>query len=351
MTSVLSLTFLQCLKAAQDDNRHFADDFSEDVLSSIEVILKKMIENKGGKYLGITPEFSNRSIISLSDLTLSLDKSRYHYVNVNRADDNVHLDQLFNPFYFKYLHIVYEGNEIKGGHFSLTDCIAINSYTMQEDCAILHYGKGREGHLASSRLGYAVYEAVKMIIAQKDEDPPLILIPFHPLEHFWGRTNGNTNNALIEFDDWYERFRSIKAIFESLSVEFAVILGHRTWISEAPTNDELQNYCASKVLTDVLKSEVHFEDDSKESCDLCHIINVEGALNELVVTVVNWYREDTLTCSDLYYEISGPAPLIKIKEFCKKYGIEEKTENKLIEEMSDKSMTSINNNIQRSLIF
>ena len=101
----------------------------------------------------------------------------------------------------------------------------------------------------------------------------------------------------------------------------------------------------------LLSLEVPEEEKPKEDSDLCHIISVEGAFNELLVTVINWYQRGNITNTELYYEISGKTPLEVVYAFCEKYNIEAKSEVKMIEDMSSDNFDSIESNIQRSLIF
>lgn len=352
MQFALSLTFIQCLKAMSECSEELpVSENPESIIDKIEPILQNLVERLGSKFIGVTSTFCNRSKIKICDIAKAIDERRFHYLFVDDGDVHTHTDQLHNAYMFKYLHVIYEGNEIEGGYLNLEECISINKETMKISCAIINYGRGRDGELATLSLGYSVYESVLMLNSYSLECTPLFLLPFHPLEHFWGRAKGDTNAALLDFDDWYVRFRSLRKILENIGVTYDVIVGHRSWISDTPHQGELQAYCASKVLDVFLKSEVNFLDEPKEKNDKCEIINVEGAYSELLVTVVNWYKMERLTNTDIYYEVKGPAPIDFINQFCEKYGIESKTETRLIEEMKDSSMESINDNIQRSLIF
>ena len=352
MQFALTLTFIQCLQAMSECSGEYPVSIdNEKILEKIEPTIQKLIERLGGKYIGIATEFCNRSKVNSSDMVKSIDDRRFHYQFVDSRDVHSHSDQLSNVYTFKYLHIIYEGEEIEGGYLNIEECLCINRETIKLSCAVINYGRGRNGELATLSLGYTVYESVKMLLSYSLGTSPLFLIPFHPLEHFWGRVKGDTTTALLDFDDWYIRFRSLRMIVENLGLKYDIIVGHRSWISETPEQGELQAYCASKVLDGFLKSEVSFLDEPKESNDECEIINVEGAYSELLVTVVNWYKHETITYTDIYYEVKGPAPIDLITDFCKKYGIESRTETRLIEEMKESSVASINDNIQRSLIF
>jgi hypothetical protein len=353
MQFALSLTFVQCLKAVSECSEEHPVSIinHEEIIDNIEPTVKSLIERLGGKYVGMTSEFCNRSKVKTCDIATSLCERRFHYQFVDTGDVHTHSDQLSNAYMYKYLHIIYEGEELEGGYLNFEECIGINKETMKLSCAVINFGRGRNGELATLNIGYTVYESVLMLNSYSLDSKPIFLLPFHPLEHFWGRAKGDTTEALLDFDDWYIRFRSLKIILENIGVKYDVIVGHRSWICEAPEQIDLQAYCASKVLDAFLKSEVNFSEEPKETNDKCEIINVEGAYSELLVTVVNWYKREKLTNTDIYYEVKGPAPIDKINQFCEKYGIESKIETKLIEEMKESSVARINDSIQRSLIF
>jgi hypothetical protein len=354
MFYVLTLTFVQRQLSVEEKaltNQIFSH-FDASTINAIEPHLQALISRLGQTYLGVTSELSNRSRVRAEDVEKSDIPLRYDYNFVESNELAMHIDQLHNNFLLRYLHVIYEGEEIQGDYLNLSECMAINKFTMQSDCAVVNYGRGKHGELASLQLGFAVYEAVTMLMSYTPEQMPIFLLPFHPLEHFWTRSHGDTTNALIDFDDWYERFRSLEKILRNVGVNFNIIVGHRNWISEPPGVDELQSYCASKVLKQFLTSEVSISPavDKSES-ELCHIINVEGVHNELLVTVINWYKSERITNTDLHYEISGKAPIDEVYAFCERYNIEAKTDVKMIEDVSENSLESITVNIQRSLIF
>tara|TARA_Y100001970_G_scaffold131590_1_gene162323 strand:+ start:12661 stop:13728 length:1068 start_codon:yes stop_codon:yes gene_type:complete len=328
-----------------------APDFDAQIISEIEICIKAMIESRGQKYIGVSSELTNRSRVNATDLSPGDTSQRYTCNFVDNNSAHVHVDQLHNSFRFRYLHVLYEGDEIAGGFLTLKECMDINKISMRVNCATVNYGRGDSGELATLQLGYAVYEAISMLVAYSRRNFPVFILPFHPLEHFWKRANGDLTSALIEFDEWYERFRALDKILRNIGLQHNVIIGHRNWLVSPPSMQELENYCASKVLDSYLKSEVNFEEKPKEDSDLCHIISVEGAFNELLVTVINWYQRGNITNTELYYEISGKTPLEVVYAFCEKYNIEAKSEVKMIEDMSSDNFDSIESNIQRSLIF
>lgn len=353
MRYVLTFTFVQHLVSLEPEpsSNRMVSEFSPSMVSEIESKLKSLIEKHGRSYVGITSEMCNRSRVTIHDVSPAPEANRYHYTFSEKNDLHVHTDQLHNSFRFRYLHVIYEGEEIPGSYLTFDECMEINCISMKAQCSVVNYGRGEHGELATLQLGYAVYEAVALLVAYQNKQFPVFILPFHPLEHFWTLTDGDTTKALIDYDEWYERFRALERIFRHLGVNFNVIIGHRTWLVNPPSIQELENYCASKVLSGFLKSEVSLTNDKKENSDTCHVINVEGAFNELLVTVVNWYQQGLITNTDLYYEISGPAPMDMIYAFCERYNIQAKTDVKMIEDVSSDAIDSINSNIQRSLIF
>ena len=114
MQFALSLTFVQCLKAVSECSEEHPVSIinHEEIIDNIEPTVKSLIERLGGKYVGMTSEFCNRSKVKIGDIATSLCDRRFHYQFVDNGDVHTHSDQLSNAYMYKYLHIIYEGKEI-----------------------------------------------------------------------------------------------------------------------------------------------------------------------------------------------------------------------------------------------
>ena len=267
MLNLLTLPFIQKCGIDEDDNFSAGEGLTSQTIEELVPHIKLLCERLGRQYKAVVSEPSDRSTILIEELENYIGSDFIKFIKPQPEQTTTHIDHLHNSFRYRYIHVVYEGSKVEGDYLQFLEAKYFNQVTLQKDCAIMNYGPGANGELATLQHGFTVFEAASMLVTYLPEEMPVFLLPFHPLEHFWTLSEGDTQEALINFDEWYNRFRSLYDIFTHLKLEFTVIIGHRSWLRKMPDYAELSAYTKSKSLSNYLLSEVKVSDMPKEISD------------------------------------------------------------------------------------